>query len=255
MFCSKPVSRHGEHIFPKWAHDYLPTSTSRYKSREIFGVEEKRPARPGSPKNITVRAVCAKCNNGWMSKLEEAAKPTLIKLMLPKGSFLLTYDERQTLATWMSLKVLVVDADTEARPIFTKLDYESFKDEPAPLSRTIFSMFLCSPMARKMPAYKRNYASALTGGGRPDISHVVNFTFSWFPVLLHCWTYRGAPAVFISEGEPSATRIWPTETTVARWPPAYVIGLKDAEAVRNLAHRGQLIALDPEALGGVYPAE
>jgi hypothetical protein len=48
---------------------------------------------------VTVRRVCAKCNNGWMSELEERAKP-ILKPLIRAGSRTLSANDADTVAFW-----------------------------------------------------------------------------------------------------------------------------------------------------------
>lgn len=243
VFCPRPVSRHGEHIFPKWAHKLLPTSTHSYRATGSLGnITGKTKPRPGSPKNFTVRAVCHQCNNGWMGSLEEAAKPIILKLMKPQQPFVLTYDERKTLATWLSLKVLIVDADHPKQPLFTPEDYKLFVETRAPLSTAIFSMYWHHGSVAETVPFQRNTGGITDDNWQTMTTHIVNFTFSWPPVLFAAWVSRGAPAIHISETRYRSTMIWPAEKIV-HWPPREPINGAQAAAVQNAAHLGQTIAI------------
>lgn len=61
-------------------------------------------------KRTAVRCVCQKCNNGWMSELENEIKPVLAP-MINGYRTLLTPDEQMTLARWASLKAQCFDAN------------------------------------------------------------------------------------------------------------------------------------------------
>jgi hypothetical protein len=67
LFCdSSSGSR--EHLWPKWIHervDFGPLKMDRYKSAQIIIPDPQ----------ITVKTVCEKCNNGWMSDLETKSIP------------------------------------------------------------------------------------------------------------------------------------------------------------------------------------
>jgi hypothetical protein len=54
----------------------------------------------------TVRCVCADCNNGWMSELEDEVKPVLTPL-LKNHRTTLTRDDQILLATWATKTGLV----------------------------------------------------------------------------------------------------------------------------------------------------
>lgn len=62
---------------------------------------QEKPLRKHSLRNFIFRAVCARCNNGWMSALECEAKPVLLPLVQgirPVTS--LTSNEKLLIARW-----------------------------------------------------------------------------------------------------------------------------------------------------------
>ena len=90
IFCgdAPPEKLTGEHVFPRWSHQYLPEETQKnYDSlRGIsnpHGSKHYEIKRPGDIRHWTVKCVCgSRCNNGWMRRdIEDAAKPILIPLI------------------------------------------------------------------------------------------------------------------------------------------------------------------------------
>ncbi|HXP83532.1 MAG TPA: hypothetical protein VN841_02360 [Bryobacteraceae bacterium] len=110
LFCGRilhpgRVRRKGkseEHIIPKWLMDHLeirrlPVSPMRVHvgTRRILDV------RDHYLETLTAGAVCGASNNGWMSGLEDAAKPILIRLIAdPNQLTALTEQERIALSRW-----------------------------------------------------------------------------------------------------------------------------------------------------------
>ena len=96
-FCLKNDSRPSrEDVFAKWIAREFPgdeawsafeyeTGQLRGKSRKIVGLICKR--------------VCERCNYGWMSKLEDKAKPILLPLMHARKTTL-SADDQLLLARW-----------------------------------------------------------------------------------------------------------------------------------------------------------
>jgi hypothetical protein len=96
IFCGRAARRSNEHVVPLWLQDWLGIKQSEFVSREnIF--ETQGPVFPGEPlpsmsskihrshahKSLVYGSVCRSCNNGWMSRLEDAVRPTLFGL-IPK---------------------------------------------------------------------------------------------------------------------------------------------------------------------------
>jgi len=82
--------------------------------QERLGVRSPEPlkvtSRQGQVSSTTIRSVCAKCNNGWMNTVEEAARPNLTSLITGKRN-LLTPEAQQLVARRVALKVLVSEHD------------------------------------------------------------------------------------------------------------------------------------------------
>src|SRR5260370_18573712 len=67
-----------------------------------------RQRRRGHSTTRQVRKVCRKCNNGWLSRLEEKIKPLLVSLMNGESCFL-GIPEQTMLATWAMKTVMTAE--------------------------------------------------------------------------------------------------------------------------------------------------
>jgi hypothetical protein len=87
-----------EHIWSEWTYELVPpipggehvktVYQSAKHNPKITGVESSK-QRQGSTNTIKLYAVCkTECNNGWMSRLDEAAKPLLTPLILGQPAVL-----------------------------------------------------------------------------------------------------------------------------------------------------------------------
>jgi hypothetical protein len=107
IFCGgAPLTR--EHLWPDWLRRELGAvgrSAHRLEQDED-GLETRDVAFETPPFTQQVRAVCAPCNNGWMSELEAAAKPILLPLIEGRGG-VLDCSEQRIVATWALLKACV----------------------------------------------------------------------------------------------------------------------------------------------------
>lgn len=85
IFCGgRPLTR--EHIWADWFRAYLPRPLPFYHSGRIVLSEDntqthKSEKISGDPKCRKMRIVCNRCNNEWMSDLQNATKPILIPLL------------------------------------------------------------------------------------------------------------------------------------------------------------------------------
>ncbi|MEV0725872.1 hypothetical protein AB0I37_24215 [Micromonospora purpureochromogenes] len=94
----------GEDIFPRWLLREL--QKRGYKDGRSGGVKPIT-----GPKTL----VCADCNNGWMSVVENDSKDLILSLV--DDARPITPREQRTLALWAMLKALVIDsASTRLAP-------------------------------------------------------------------------------------------------------------------------------------------
>lgn len=81
VFCGAPGSLSAEHVFPRWIVQHInPTITATKNGRYGHNILDKdgvkragKLSRPGDWKSISLRILCQKCNNGWLSKIQQDA--------------------------------------------------------------------------------------------------------------------------------------------------------------------------------------
>lgn len=124
IFCDRPwgeVNKSTEHVFGhlRKRRSNLPNERVSHTTALTFDVESQQFIREpivtrtsgSSLLNLRTRRVCESCNTGWMSKLEQQAKPHLIALdyAVQKGENLnLSPLEALTVARW-ALKTAVTN--------------------------------------------------------------------------------------------------------------------------------------------------
>jgi hypothetical protein len=103
-----PRSR--EHLWPDWLRKEAAIGEPfEFRiEQEADGVETQDVTFNTLPFTQTVRAVCVRCNGGWMSMIEANARPILFDLIYGRGRTL-DRAERRKLATWAFLKACVFD--------------------------------------------------------------------------------------------------------------------------------------------------
>jgi hypothetical protein len=84
IFCGRPGLTH-EHVWPDWLKQYIPKDMTDYTALTATihptHSELRRKKQPGDIRSRRLRIVCKECNNGWMSRLQENAKPSLLHLV------------------------------------------------------------------------------------------------------------------------------------------------------------------------------
>jgi hypothetical protein len=135
IFCGKHSSNkhHKEDVLPKWIAREFPGNW-----RTVFGHSGRTFAKRGEI-GIVSRKPCTECNNGWMSRLESAAKPILIPLM--KGIATdLTPDQQKVISAWLLKTCIMVEVYDATNPdYFEARDRKALKESLAiPEQTSIF---------------------------------------------------------------------------------------------------------------------
>jgi hypothetical protein len=110
IFCEGAGPMSGEDVISKWIGKEL-----RRNNRPFQGYQAERGGGPGQPHIYTTNlleiksnVVCKRCNNEWMSALEEDVKPIIIR-MLHGWPRRLTQRQQQIIAAWVIMKLMVAE--------------------------------------------------------------------------------------------------------------------------------------------------
>jgi hypothetical protein len=109
IYCGgSPTTR--EHIWADWLRNYIPKTQASHTASESlinpdFSVEATTKKWGGDPRSRRLKIVCRSCNGGWMSELQNAAKPILVRLILGQSIFL-NKDQQQILAAWSAMTMI-----------------------------------------------------------------------------------------------------------------------------------------------------
>jgi hypothetical protein len=119
VFCGSPDVT-GEHIFSKWTHKFLSPRGKAKASFEFGRWYHDRSDTtigklPGQMRDWKVKCVCGSCNNGWMRRIENRARPLIIPLIKGDDTRLSPSDQ-SIIASWCILKAIVGGYDTENGP-------------------------------------------------------------------------------------------------------------------------------------------
>jgi hypothetical protein len=107
-----------EHVWSEWTYELVPklkdaghqrvVMKSSKHNPHITGVASDRTYQ-GATNTIKIKCVCERdCNNGWMSRMETAAKPILTPLILGQPA-IVSKDEARTVAAWAAMKMMVTE--------------------------------------------------------------------------------------------------------------------------------------------------
>src|SRR5262249_6953909 len=136
IYCGGPgLSK--EDIWPIWAKPYVPRNMPRYSfMRGVLNPNQQlqRDAKiiSGDPQSRKVRAVCRKCNNGWMSVLQEHTKPVILPILKGERT-VLDRTKQNILAAWAAMTVICAEYIEPTRASISVVDRRHlFKNKQAP---------------------------------------------------------------------------------------------------------------------------
>jgi hypothetical protein len=113
-----------EHVFPDWMNGVYPKG-SYNKLEHLRAFDPKRQAdqlvgessriHQGGPANRKVRVVCTRCNTGWLSRLQNRAKPVLIPLIQGDGCLVKVAAQR-IIALWGAVIAITAEYTQPSLP-------------------------------------------------------------------------------------------------------------------------------------------
>jgi hypothetical protein len=109
LACGPTASRpSNEHVFSKWLLKEFEPDASMPLYRRLDDGTEKQTRTDIKLDSFRLKEVCESCNNGWMSKLEEDAKPIILALIRGQRELVaLTDEERKIVAAWAGKTAII----------------------------------------------------------------------------------------------------------------------------------------------------
>ena len=229
VFCGgKPLTK--EHIWPKWARRKLTSIIQEpyWKERMVgplshvpqviaVGGEDREYAEQHSAAplySMTTRSVCASCNGGWMSQLEEEARP-IIEAMLSRQDRTLHEDGQRILAAWAVKTALTFQQTLSPdRRLYPASDYSTLREsnEPSSMTRVWLSSYAGGQLSSAI------FQGLVSVVDRHPIMYSTTITLGpvAFQVMGSCYTVLVAPAGF--RDQPNIHGIWPYKDSFT-WTP------------------------------------
>lgn len=253
VFCGAEGGLTNEDVLPRWLlkalEDASVTGTVVYRqSKGHLGDAPAVHSRQGRSLETKARAVCAACNNSWMSQIEQSVS-TILPGLIEGRRTLLSAEGQEALARW-SVKTILMLQHTHKRShqvVIPRLDYADFFTEKGPSALMTVIAACSEPPGRgsgaeaavQFLAENRDMtavASLMAQDGEPAPVDMHAYTAT---LQIGYWVSHviriGSPQ-FIARLSPGPTMsryaltIWPAQGKQA-WPPA------------SLAEIGGLIAL------------
>ena len=162
-----------EHTWSAWLENILPNRgrITYFRTNQLVGGEPTVDRWRGKDFNHTVKAVCKQCNEGWMNRIEEDARPFLESMILGHGRNL--YEAGQAkVATWGALKAMVFQGKDRDVPIPLSHRREMFATKRPPKQTQVwigaftgkvwaqrhFGLGIDRPEEPSIPAYGSTFA-------------------------------------------------------------------------------------------------
>jgi hypothetical protein len=218
IFCGGRGRFSKEHVLPEWAARLLNVGRMTIQGRRLN--DQPRTWQSVGSFGQTVNQVCARCNNEWMSELEELARPILSRLIKPTAAVDLSPDDQVTIVAWLWKLAIVHEHITRVR-YFTVTERRRLIRLADPPSVGVHVW---------IGYYSGNNAASLRGGlatfgasdGRTFDAYLLSMSLRRFAAQLLC--FRPLPRVRVrAEIQYDFTgferRIWPNPDEAVHWPP------------------------------------
>ena len=231
-----------EHFWPEWASPLLPsypvnqhvehTITTVNKGTVISSGKREKPGHAWTKK---VRVVCETCNNGWMSRLETAAKPFLTPLITGTPCTV-TASAAQAISRWIAMKVMVAEHNLKGDAVSTEEQRGSLRATLAIPGSFRIWVGRCG-VDGWQTAYWRHCATVSLS---PDIMpehkfknlHSVTFGIGQLLVFVLHTTVKGLDLEVGLSGNGMMVPLWPPNVPFT-WPPARTLTSIEATFVAH----------------------
>jgi hypothetical protein len=226
LFCETAGPLTGEHIFGDWLHKL---GFNGEGVREISAGDGTAPIiQKGGPFTKKLPIVCGTCNNGWMSLLEEAAKPLLVSLFNAAGTSIALDAEAQLILARWAFKTAAVAAQVTRRGLFPQAHRREFYADDRPPRRAYVRIGVASIPTRKhglqLAEYRFEPTVATATVGRNTLSFpFYRATFRLLTVVFDVFGYVTDDVELEIEPSDDLARtllpLWPAREPTIWWPP------------------------------------
>jgi len=226
-FCGSTGNLSKEHVWPKWAAEHLSGNDDTftvYRQFEGDGFERQDPQRwDHKPFDLTVKAVCKPCNNGWMASLEVTAKNALFESAFAGRGRLLHGVGQRTLAAWaLKTAMMVEQTNAEAMRGIPRAEYAHLYERGEPSAQV--RVWVASYVGSQAVALGLPFGKDVDMDAGPDPKRgerdVWGSTVLFGPVVFQV-IGTGVPGLLdmLELGTPNTYRLWPYQRSFT-WLPS-----------------------------------
>jgi hypothetical protein len=234
--CGGPLTL--EHVFPRWLADLLP------KNKRVAGVladpmkDKVVRVSAGIAYDAQARAVCGKCNNGWMSDLEAEAMPLIRPMTRGVISIPLQAESQGLLARWAYKTALMVQY-LQPEVLVPEAIYTRFYRDRKPSDNA--RVWVARYDGKVHPSGYHSYvldASGTTDAGVLHRGHIVGVTFHVDQLVFQVFDQDlpGSRGFDFAQDHQIARStmlsVWPTGLG-RQWPPRNTLDATGLNAVKR----------------------
>lgn len=232
-----------EHIWSDWISGLLPRNNEHSEywgsmhreggSKEVkWTTPPTSSARQGSVLQRKVRKVCEQCNNGWMSRVVDRAKPQVERMILGTH-FQLNRKDQTDLSAWIGITAVIQEFANRqgARRILPEDRRVLMNTEAPPLTWSIWVAKYTGQWWAPMGHYHipMRYAKQPTDDEpNPPSGELQLTTFTLGELLVHVFTSTQAEMIeayrsYIGRASNSEKlqQLWPIIADTLTWPPTF----------------------------------
>jgi hypothetical protein len=197
--------------------------------------------------DLKVEAVCDKCNNGWMSTLEESVRPLLSRVIKDGESMYFSKRDINKLAAFTFKNAVIANYLNPSRePFFTRGARERFRvSRQLPPSLGVWLAGFSTPVLRGINfGYVLGLQTRHENGVWDDLEiYVYTFAIGYLVLQLRAFRFteighRGRPLPRSLPQKPFwdeySIPVWPNPGKLLRWPPLQYLS---DELLRKYIHR------------------
>lgn len=238
-FCGLPKKMTSEHVWGEWTKGYVERTSNKHNHANVF---VPRPGQPEPPKvriragdhlDAQVHVVCSDCNSGWLSQIQNDAKPILIPLF-EGGTITLDQTAQQLVATWVAMSTMTGEhlSQEQRRLAIPQSDRTWLMERRTPPPGWCIWIGRY-PRQENPTLWVKASFPVVNADKLPDtitdedlaptmqttafsVGNLFAFAMSChFPEIPLGWDWRTAPAA-----RDLLKRVWPTSSTMVDWAPS-----------------------------------
>jgi hypothetical protein len=236
IFCGPTKEKiSGEHLWPLWVSDLFhkrpkPNQYSVVRARANVGdTKWDRGTFRSSRLDQRVNDVCERCNNGWMSDLENRyAKPVLTPMILGSAKPL-TAEDLAVINAWAMKFAFACEFISRER-FYEQMERSRFMDTllPPDASHIWLARFVGDARAVAEVHTLKYHLQSPLGTCRAEVTTFAVGQLA-LQILTGRWPKSSAPTA-AAEWERATVLTWPTPAPAVRWPPPLYLSDRELKA-------------------------